>query len=368
MMLGALVHMYPPLHNAGAEHMLHGILSECVRRGHEARVVLSQGRGYRPIGFTPYEHDGVCVSGDVSDLNDCDAVITHLDRTDEAEAWCQAHRKPCVQVFHNGQRPRMAKRCDLAVFNSRWLEEAHGQRFPQRLVVHPPIWADQYRVKSGERVTLINLQKRKGAELFYGLAAAMPDIEFLGVFGAYGVQESPPMLSNLVLLPQQRDIRVAYAQTRVLLMPSEYESYGRCAVEAAVSGIPSIANPTPGLKEALGSNGVFPASLSVDLWSAALRETLAAWDVCSRRAARLGKTLDPAGDVALLLSALEQVIERGPLPSRQGRGTVGQLRYPITISVNCELDGKRYPKGSRIDHDTALALKAAGQLKDTRIN
>ena len=34
------------------------------------------------------------------------------------------------------------------------------------------------------------------------------------------------------------DMRSVYAQTRVLLVPSVYESYGRVALEAAASGIP----------------------------------------------------------------------------------------------------------------------------------
>jgi hypothetical protein len=45
----------------------------------------------------------------------------------------------------------------------------------------------------------------------------------------------------------------------------------------------------------------------------------------------------------------------------------GALRYPIAIGVDCELEGKRYAKGTHIDHETALALKATGQLKDERI-
>lgn len=45
----------------------------------------------------------------------------------------------------------------------------------------------------------------------------------------------------------------------------------------------------------------------------------------------------------------------------------GQLRYPIRIAHDCELAGKRYPKGKLIDHETALALRATGQLKDERI-
>jgi hypothetical protein len=50
-----------------------------------------------------------------------------------------------------------------------------------------------------------------------------------------------------------------------------------------------------------------------------------------------------------------------------GEQRKGVLRYPIAIGVDCELEGRHYPKGTRVDHETALALKATGQLKDERI-
>jgi GT2 family glycosyltransferase len=43
------------------------------------------------------------------------------------------------------------------------------------------------------------------------------------------------------------------------------------------------------------------------------------------------------------------------------------LRYPIVIAVDCELAGKKYPRGSRIGREIAVALKADGQLQDARI-
>ena len=365
MKIGALVHMYPPLHNAGAEHMLHGFMMEWVRRGVECRVVIRQSRGSGSRGFAPYVHDGVSVSEDLGDLEGVDALITHLDRTPEAEAWCKTRRVPCVQVFHNDQRPKMAKVCDLAVFNSEWIAGLYPGRFRNAVVAHPPVWADLYRVKPGARVTLINLQPAKGVGLFYELAAAMPDVQFLGVFGAYGAQVVPPALENLTLLPQQRDVRRVYADTRLLLMPSEYESYGRCALEAAVSGIPTIAHPTPGLKEALGDAGMFPAALTVECWRQAILDVLVGdWGRYSKAAKARAATLDPGGDAARVLAAIGEAVHRG---AAQTPETKARLRYPITLGVDCRLEGRRYPKGSRVGREIALALRASGQLKDERI-
>jgi glycosyltransferase involved in cell wall biosynthesis len=54
-------------------------------------------------------------------------------------------------------------------------------------------------------------------------------------------------------------------------MPSQYESYGRTAVEALASGIPVIAAPTPGLKESLNGSGIF-CNLNLDEWVGAIKE------------------------------------------------------------------------------------------------
>ena len=54
-------------------------------------------------------------------------------------------------------------------------------------------------------------------------------------------------------------------------MPSLYESYGRTAVEALVSGIPVIASPTPGLKESLGDAGIFCDAEKPEQWVEAIK-------------------------------------------------------------------------------------------------
>lgn len=312
----ALVHMYPPHHNAGAEHMLHSIFSEMVRRGWYATVVIDGGE---KIG--EYHHDGVFVTQDINRIKDADVLFTHLDRTPDAEAWSTAWNIPLVQLFHNHYQTKLARRCDLAVYNSHWLAEMFPSDFPS-IVIHPPVHADHYRVKpTGDKITLINLNPAKGARIFYGLAERFPDLEFLGVVGAYGEQiiETHP---NVTIIENQCDVRTVYSQTRVLLVPSVYESYGRVAIEASVSGIPVIANSTPGLKEALGVTGIFPARIepvvfdthdelstdNLDAWADALTDTLKNWKGYSARAKTL--RVDPQHDIARLMGALETLGRR----------------------------------------------------------
>jgi glycosyltransferase involved in cell wall biosynthesis len=80
------------------------------------------------------------------------------------------------------------------------------------------------------------------------------------------------------------DIRGVYRQTGILIMPSHYESYGRTAVEAMCSGIPVIANPTPGLLESCGSAGYFADRNKLDEWVEAIRDVFKNYEYWSKRA------------------------------------------------------------------------------------
>ena len=145
--------------------------------------------------------------------------------------------------------------------------------------------------------------------MFYCLAEQMPHLPFLGVMGSYGKQLYPAHeLPNLTLMENQSDIREVYKRTRILLMPSSYESYGRCAVEAACSGIPTIAHRTKGLWEALGEGGIFPLPDS-DSWKAAVNYTLERYPALSRMARAVADDLDPEGDMERCLAAMTELIQ-----------------------------------------------------------
>jgi glycosyltransferase involved in cell wall biosynthesis len=118
-----------------------------------------------------------------------------------------------------------------------------------------------------DHITLVNLHENKGPGVFYDLAHRFPRRKFLAVRGGYGAQVEKD-LPNVEFVDNTPNIREeVYARTRILLMPSEYESFGRVAIEAAASGIPTIACPTPGLLEAIGPLGRYAARDDLDAWS-----------------------------------------------------------------------------------------------------
>ncbi len=92
----------------------------------------------------------------------------------------------------------------------------------------------------GECMTLVNANENKGVRQFLELARRMPDRKFLGVLPYYGELQVPPAPANVRWVPFAEDIRDVLKQTRILLMPSFYESYGRIGIEAMINGIPVI--------------------------------------------------------------------------------------------------------------------------------
>jgi glycosyltransferase involved in cell wall biosynthesis len=92
----------------------------------------------------------------------------------------------------------------------------------------------------GDAITLVNANVNKGVHQFIELAKRMPARKFLGVIPYYGELWVPPAPSNIEWIPFDDDIRNILKRTRVLLMPSLYESFGRIAIEAMYNGIPVL--------------------------------------------------------------------------------------------------------------------------------
>lgn len=280
--------------NAGAESTLHDMLRFLVREGWEADVLLSQkvpgvrGKGYQIDGVNVIAHSA---KRDVELLMpNYDVAITHLECSPRATTVAKLHGVPIVHLVHNSfwqTEGYLAKGCDFAVYNTDWIA-AHHEAVKEKpltkslgddnqhivfkvracsewpsMVLHPLVNPADYRTETTrEYVTLVNLYENKGPDKFYYLAKQFPSQKFLAVKGGYGEQVIKK-LPNVTFMDNTKDIREVYKKTKVVLMPSKYESYGRIAVEAAASGIPSLVTPTKGLVEALDYAGNF-AELDAD--------------------------------------------------------------------------------------------------------
>lgn len=317
---------YPPRHNAGSEWMSHSMLRALVARGHDVEVWLSR---YSP-DKEPYDIDGVRVIPYAARLDfgaaakGSDVIVSHHENVPPAGALARGLGRPFVVICHN-TAPVIFKNVGrgstaLAVYNSLHMraeaeayfcEYTKAARPERSIVVRPPVIADDYRTRPGDRVTLVNLNLDKGGEVFWRLAERMPDVKFLGVRGAYGQQvERRGGLPNVEVIdhmPGDRMRDEVYARTRILLVPSANESWGRVAAEGMASGIPVVAAPTPGLSECLAEAGIFAERADLEAWQSAVERLLepAAWAEASERAVARSKALDPAADLAAWCEAVE---------------------------------------------------------------
>lgn len=295
----AVVHGYLPELAAGSERMLQHLFAPLVTRGHDVELWAIHSRSTLDITV-----HGVRVRGGMRDARSVspDVIVAHHGPGTRYAAYVsRVHpRAALVVVVHNDRfdvPDVMGAEADLFVFNTRWLRRAldPGATRPA-MVVHPPLVPELHRVNAtGDRVTLVNLQANKGVGVFAELIRTMHGVKFLGVAGTHGTQEVHAG-DSVDYLDVQQDMRDVWRRTRVLLVPSAYESYGMVAAEACTSGIPVIAHPTPGLRECLGDAGMFLDRRDVAAYRDALAEITTNADVyadlsatASRRATFLAR-------------------------------------------------------------------------------
>lgn len=305
--------MYPSLgHHAGAEWMLHNIMRSLSNEGAEAHVYVGSAQPAQRVG----RWDGVHVHVGFPSMQQTeryDVALTHLDESLNAARLCVGAGVPLAHVVHNTRQLAYhgvtQRTCQLAVFNSDWLRRSVS--WPgESITCTPPVFRSDYVTERDRvigRTTLVNLSREKGVAVFYDLAARRPDSSFMGVIGSYGGQDVRFNVENVVIRqPTPYMARDVYRKTRVLLMPSAEESYGRCAVEAAMSGIPSLVSDTEGLREALGDAGTYLDPADPAAWEAAHRALDAprAYQAASRLA--LDRAADVNMDSAAMLTRLRE--------------------------------------------------------------
>jgi glycosyltransferase involved in cell wall biosynthesis len=269
--------------SCGSEVVMHELLKAAAMAGHDATCYVTNRDARRSwTGNEPVETvDGVkyvrvrnaLVGAQLMARETPDVVVTHHDHASLAIRKARAIGARSVFLTHNhfdhNSRP-MRLKADLVIHNSEWVERDLERKFgpsKETMVMHPPLTPERHLVSStGECLTLINLNRDKGAEQFYELAERMPDRQFLGVIGGHGEQVIRRNLPNVSILEHGPDTKRIWSNTRILLMPSVAESYGLTAIEAALNGIPTIAHPTPGLQENLGRQGLFADRDNLDVW------------------------------------------------------------------------------------------------------
>lgn len=175
-----------------------------------------------------------------------------------------------------------------------------------------------------QRVLFVNTVPRKGLEIAFQLAEHRLDINFDFVLSwilkperAAELEARAHRSGNIVLHRPTSDMRSLYANTRLLLAPSQWEeTWGRVATEAHINGIPVLGSNRGGLTQAIGSGGLaLPAEAPITEWLIALSRI---WDspkdyqIFAQAAHEYGKRaeIQPTVIVARLQEILKNVIDR----------------------------------------------------------
>lgn len=304
----AVTPLYPPASRVGAWIATHRFLTHLASRGHRVSVVALGGR-------EDYEFEGLRVEAGCKGRTaphlrstQADVIISHAGDGGAGLTLAIEHDKPAVRMVHGHGYAEIGA-ADLAVFNSHSLKDVSGWT-GNSIVCHPPTFAAEHRVEStGQAATIVNCSEDKGIKTAWRIAEAMPDREFLGVKGGYGHQVIPRAL-NFTTIPTTSDMRTVWTQTRALLMPSNFETWGMVGVEAMASGIPVIAHPTPGLRESLGNAGIFADRDDIDMWVAELRrlDDPDEYAAVSERALARSAELDPLDSLDRFADAVEALV------------------------------------------------------------
>ena len=317
MKIVALTHYYIEENRSGGELMLHNMLRELVKAGHDVTAIIT-----RTIHLNSVI-DGVKVvyvanANHILDHYDYDIIISQFENAEIAARHAHKNNKKVCYIVHNDSvrtqwEIKLLNPDDFIVYNTKWIQKKTYS--PCRsMVVHPPIdTVPQQHPEPRHYVTLVNLTQPKGVDIFYNLVRNMPEIDFLGVRGGYhkDLQQCHD-LPNLTIINNTADMyNDVYKLSKIVLMPSMYESYGMVAAEAMAYGIPVIATPLPGLKENLGDAGIFIPFRDVLTWRdeiRRLRMNPVYYNRKSRQCLIQNQTKKPEAELYTFIQVLEGMV------------------------------------------------------------
>lgn len=272
---------YVPRRMAGSEITMHSLYAWLASRGHRVRVALPSDQLPPSLKFDGVELIARGSATYLEALKTSQIYFSHLESVEEATRQASKTGKAVVHYVHKDSdltyKGIMTEALDLVVFNSYALATEKVRASYPSLVVYPPVSHRKYDPEAADQSpyhTLIGLSKNKGGDFLLQLAAACKDELFLGVHGSYDKQVRIDRRHNLKLESTTTDIHPIYANSRVVLVPSQVETWGRVAIEAMGAGRPVIANSecaTPGFREALGNAAVWAPRSDLDAWVEAVR-------------------------------------------------------------------------------------------------
>jgi len=292
--------IYLPHQRAGSEICLHRTCQYLMSKGHEVRAVTRYPENYK--------YEGIEVYSQTKDYKTChndlwnwaDLVFCQLSGTYYAMNKQRLSPKKIINFAHNNAcYPQVDIRKNVfTVYNTEQLKkELHYNQ--ESFVLYPPVnyrdFQDVDNIKA-EYITLINHNENKGGKILIEIAKRMPNHKFLAVQGGYYHQITDAKVRNIKYVGITDDIRKYLSMTKLLIAPSEYESYGMAQIEALCCNIPVIASDIPGFRESLSDSAVFVKRNDIEAWVDAIKNSEQLFK--DKKPLQRAKELDPLKDLA----------------------------------------------------------------------
>jgi len=130
-------------------------------------------------------------------------------------------------------------------------------------------------------ITLVNFSADKGADIVQALAER-DDRTYVGIAGSHGTQLACDRVKHM---PATRDMESVWEKTRIVIVPSKYETWSMVASEAMMRGIPVVAaDHIPALVENCGDAAIYVPRDNIDAWLQAFSKIEQSYAMYSEKA------------------------------------------------------------------------------------
>lgn len=271
----AIVKLYAHKNRAGGELYLHHLLKQV--KGHDISVIVPDCKEIKQ-----YEYEGIKIfetkeTNFLEYIDNCDILISQLDFAPISLDYGLKKNKKCILILHC-YVPDLKRFVNnekvLKIFNSQYvfdnaLKHNNYKNINTYKIIYPYTDFEKFnkyydkKLDSREYITLINPSRSKGGDVFTELIKKYPERKFMVVVGGYypHLQDLQRFkkYSNCHIQENTPDIiKDVYLKSRIVLMPSRYETYGMVASETRAMGIPCIVNKKAGgLFENMGKLGLY---------------------------------------------------------------------------------------------------------------
>jgi len=264
--IAAYVKLYALHNKSGGELYLHHLIKD-IMKNIECEVTIfcydsDTPREINDDNIIEYYDDVKIINltkDDKTVLNNFDIILTHLDMTAQVCDYCLYKKIKCFLIIHSYLKchTEYTKNDNIfTIYNAPLIKSEYkntGHTNNYNCIILPFFNFElynkyyMYEIEDREYITFVNPQIMKGANVVLKLAKYYPNKKFLIIEGGYYrhkqlLKEFKALPNCHVVKPTDNMLNDIYLKSRIVLQPSDFETWGMVASEAASLGIPVLIN------------------------------------------------------------------------------------------------------------------------------